>query len=159
MNPAFPSDSDLDALALQVDAQLNELQSQPIHEIQFRGKEEGNHHKLPAAPIQQAVIEKATGETFESFWEKFARHARNDLCLPDGLLYKQWQKWRSLRSKDSVKVAFGVIAGMGIPTASVAPAAVAVSVFLLNAVTNIGINALCEGCAGQGKDADKKKKH
>jgi hypothetical protein len=49
--------------------------------------------------------------------------------------------------KDSAKVAFGVIAGMGIPSASLAPVAVAASVFLLNAVTNIGIEAICEGCA------------
>lgn len=105
----------------------------------------GRRTKLPAAPKQQAVIEKATGESFESFWEKFKRHARRDLCLPGGHLHQQWQKWRDLRSKDSVKVAFGAIAGMGIPTASVAPVAVAVSVFLLNAVTNIGIAAVCEG--------------
>lgn len=155
MKPTLPSDAELDALALQVDGQLNDLQSQPAGEVEVRGVAAGKRAKLPAAPKQQAVIEKATGETFESFWEKFKRHTRRDLCLPGGQLHEQWQKWRDLRSKDSVKVAFGVIAGMGIPTASIAPVAVAASVFLLNAVTNIGIEAICEGCAEE--EAERKK--
>jgi hypothetical protein len=155
MNTDLPSDAELDTLALQVDDQLNELQSQPAREVEVRGVEPGKRTKLPAAPQQQAVIERATGEPFENFWEKFKRHARQDLCLPGGHLYQQWEKWRDLRSKDSVKVAFGVIAGMGIPTASIAPVAVAASVFLLNAVTNIGVQAICEGCAEE--EAERKK--
>jgi hypothetical protein len=140
----LPSDSEFDALASQVDEQLTALQTESVGEVDVRGG--GKRSKFPAAPKQQEAIEKATGEPFESFWQKFRRHARRDLCLPGGLLYNQWQKWRDLRSKDSVKVAFGAIAGMGIPTASVAPLAVAASVFLLNAVANIGIEAICEGC-------------
>lgn len=155
MNPEFPTESELDALALQVDGQLTELQSQPASDIEVRGVAKGTRTKLPAAPKQQAVIEKATGEPFESFWEKFKRHARRDLCLPGGHLHKQWEKYRDLRSKDSVKVALGAIAGMGIPTASIAPVAVAASVFLINAVANIGINAMCEGCAEE--EAERKK--
>jgi hypothetical protein len=73
---------------------------------------------------------------------KFERHARRD--LPGGVLHDQWHKWRRLRSKDSVKVAFGALASLGITTASIAPIAVAASVFLLNAVANIGIEAICE---------------
>ena len=145
MKPNPPSDSELDALAMQVDEQLSDLLSQPAREVEVRGDVSGKRARLPAAPKQQAVIEKVTGEPFESFWEKFKKHARRDLCLPSGHLHQQWQKWRDLRSKDSVKVAFGVIAGMGIPTASIAPVAVAASVFLINAVTNIGIDAICEG--------------
>jgi hypothetical protein len=155
MKPCIPSDSELDALAIQVDSELNDLQSQPTSQVEVRGVSKGDRTKLPAAPKQQAVIEKATGEPFENFWDKFKRRTRHDLCLPGGHLHEQWQKWRDLRSKDSVKVAFGVIAGMGIPTASIAPVAVAASVFLLNAVTNIGIDAMCEGCAEE--EAERKK--
>ena len=165
MNPDLPSESELDALALQVDGQLYDLQSQPASQVEVRGVSPGLRTKLPAAPKQQAVIEQATGEPFESFWEKFKRYTCRDLCLPGGHLHQQWQKWRDLRSKDSVKVAFGVIAGMGIPTASIAPVAVAASVFLLNAVTNIGIDAICEGCVDEEagrmkalKEAAKEKK-
>ena len=77
------------------------------------------------------------------------------ISLPGGNLHKQWEKWRDLRSKDSVKVALGVIAGMGIPTASIGPVAVAASVFMINAVANIGIAAFCEGCAEE--EAERKK--
>jgi hypothetical protein len=154
-NPTLPTDSELESLALQVDDQLNELQSQSFGEVEVRGIIPGKRSRLPAAPKQQAVIEQATGEPFESFWDKFKRHARRDLCLPEGNLYKQWQKWRDLRSKDSVKVALGVIAGMGIPTASIGPVAVAASVFQLNVIANIGVEAICEGCAEE--EAERKK--
>src|SRR5262245_59328766 len=144
MTSPVPSDTELETLALQVDQQLSDLQSQPAGDVEVRGFTLGTRCRLPAAPKQQAVIEQATGEPFDSFWDKFKRHARRDLCLPEGHLYKQWKKWRDLRSKDSVKVAIGVVAGMGIPTASLGPVAVAASVFLLNAITSIGIEAMCE---------------
>lgn len=146
MNPAFPTDSELEALARQVDIQLNELQTH-AGSVEFRGGAADQGTELPAAPQQQAVIEREMGEPFESFWDKFKRHARRDLCLPEGHLFRQWKKWRDLSSKDTAKVALGVIAGMGIPTASIAPVAVATCVFLLNAITKVGIDAICEGCA------------
>ena len=68
-------------------------------------------------------------------------------ALPICLLYGQWQKWRDLQSKDSVKVAYGILAGMGIPTASLGPIAVAASVFLLNVAVKAGVEVICEGCA------------
>ena len=147
MNPDLPSDAELDALALLVDGQLNDLQSQPASQVEVRGISPGRRTKLPAAPKQQAVIEKAVGEPFESFWEKFKRHARRDLCLPGGHLHQQWQKWRDLRSRDAVKMSLAALAGMGVSTANIPALAVPATVFLLNAVTNIGIDAICEGCA------------
>ena len=153
MNHRPLSDAELDALSRQVDEQLNELQAHPAGETIMRGSESDGEQVLPSAPRQQALIEQATGEPFDSFWEKFKRNARKDLCLPGGHLHQQWEKWRDLRSKDSVKVAFGVIAGMGIPTASIAPVAVAASVFMLNAIVNIGIAAVCEGCEGSSRPA------
>lgn len=147
MKPTLPSDAELDALALQVADQLNDLQSQPAGEVEVRGVSPGQRTRLPAAPEQQAVIEQASGEPFESFWEKYKRHARRDLCLPDGLLHKQWQKWRDLQSKDAVKMSLAALAGMGISTANIPVLAVPATVFLLNVVTNIGMEALCEGCA------------
>ena len=155
MNPILPTDSELASLARQVDDQLNELQLQPALEAAVRRIKVGESSELPAAPKQQAVIEQATGESFENFWDKFKRLARQDLCLPEGQLYKQWKKWSSLTSKDTAKVTLGAIAGMGIPTASIAPVAVAASVFLINAVTNIGIAAMCEGCAEEEAERQK----
>ena len=147
MNPTLPSDAELAILARQVDEQLQALQSAPAAHVQFRSVAPGESAELPAAPEQQATIEKAAGEPFESFWEKFKLHARRDLCLPGGHLHQQWQKWRDLRSKDAVKMSLAALAGMGVSTANIPALAVPATVFLLNAVTNIGIEAICEGCA------------
>jgi hypothetical protein len=164
MPPTIPTDSELVALAQQVDAQLNALQTQPAHTVQLRSMAQGEQTAaLPAAPEQQAVIERATGEPFETFWQKYQRHARRDLCLPGGLLHAQWHKWRDLQSTDAVKMSFAALAGMGFSTANLPAVAVAATVFLLNLVTKIGIEAVCEGCAVEeaarakaraGKEAD-----
>ncbi len=152
------SESELDALAGEVDQQLRALQAAP--------PEHGRHRRLggqdaggvPAAPAQEAVIEKATGERFETFWQKYLRHARRDLCLPGGALHDQWKKWRDLESKSAVRMSYFWLVAMGIPTASLGPAAVAASVFLINAVLNIGIEAVCEGCAEEEKTRAKELK-
>jgi hypothetical protein len=101
---------------------------------------------LPDAPAQRAAIERATGEPFDAFWRRYLRHLRDDLCRPGGLLHEQWAKWRDLESKSAVRVSYAWLAAMGIPTASLAPVAVAASVFLLNVVVKVGVDSLCEGC-------------
>lgn len=137
LNPEQISDSDLDALALQVDEQLTELQSAPLAEVRVRGVARDPKTRLPAAPRQRALIEKAAGEPFESFWDKYKRHARRDLCLPGGYLHTQWEKWRDLSSKNAVKMSLASLTGMGISTANIPVLAVPATVFLLNAVANI----------------------
>ena len=154
MNPNLPTDSDLESLARQVDDQLNELQLQQ-GEVTVRCFGVGWSSELPAAPRQQAAISQATGESFESFWDKFKRHARRDLCLPEGNLHKQWKIWRDLRSKDAVKMSLSALTGLGIAAAAVPTVAVAASVFLINAVANIGIAAMCEGCAEEEAERQK----
>jgi len=139
------SEDELNELAAQVDNQLKDLLAASPAAFQVRGtKEPGG--KFPVAPQQQALIVKATGESFESFWAKYLRHAKRDLCLPGGLLHEQWKKWRDLESKAAVRVSYGWLAAMGIPAASLGPVAVAATVFLLNVALKIGIDALCEDC-------------
>jgi hypothetical protein len=152
MKPILPSDAELDALAQQVDDQLNALQAAPAAQVRFRSAAPGQPAKLPAAPAQQAAIERAAGEPFETFWQRYQRHARRDLCLPGGILAEQWRKWRDLQSKDAVKMSFAALAGMGISTANVPVVAVAASVFLLNVLTKVGIEAICEGCAEEAAE-------
>lgn len=154
MTLSNPSDAELLELARQVDDQLSALQSAPASQMAFRGTP-GERTELPAAPEQQAVIEQTAGEPFESFWQKYRRHARRDLCLPGGLLHGQWQKWRDLQSKDAVKMSLAALTGMGISTANVPVLAVAASVFLLNVVGNIGIEAICEGSAEEEAERQK----
>lgn len=147
MNPNLPSDAELTVLARQVDEQLNALQADPGAGAVFRSPAFMGPAGLPAAPEQQAVIEQAAGEPLESFWQKYRRALRRDLCLPGGLLHEKWQKWRDLPSKDAVKVTMGVLTGMGVATAAVPTLAVAATVFLLNVLAKAGIEAVCEGCA------------
>lgn len=139
--------AELAELVRQVDDQLNALQTVTAARIRIRGAPSGECAELPGAPEQQAVIERATGEPFETFWQKYKRHARRDLCLPGGLLHEQWRKWRDLQSTDAVKMSLAALAGMGISTANIPVLAVAATVFLLNVVGKIGIEAVCEGCA------------
>ncbi len=154
----LPSDVELDALALEVIEQLRTLQAGPT--TAFRGVKGGRSgpEGLPAAPDQQALIEKVTGQPFETFWQKYLRYLRKDLCLPGGLLYEQWHKWKDLESKSAVRVSYAWLAAMGIPTASLAPVAVAATVFLLNVALKVGIDVVCEGCKPEGETPDETQK-
>jgi hypothetical protein len=158
MNTNLISDAELADLARQVDDQLNALQFQSAGRVQFRSVAPGEPAELPAAPHQQAVIERTAGEPFETFWQKYKRALRRDLCLPGGLLHEKWQKWRDLPSKDAVKVSVSVLAGMGFATATVPTLAVAATVFLLNVLTKAGIEAVCEGCAEEEAARDEARK-
>ncbi len=147
MDPPPPPDAELDALSAQVDEQLNLLQSASTHDVYRLRSTEGQVQQVPAAPTQQTLIEKVTGESFDTFWQKYRRHLRRDLCLSGGMLNEQWQKYRDIESKSAVRVSYAWLAAMGIPTASLAPAAVAAPVFLLNVLLKVGIDTICEGCA------------
>ncbi|MFN0068492.1 MAG: hypothetical protein ACKVYV_12750 [Limisphaerales bacterium] len=155
MNADSLSDTEVAALADEVDTQLNSLQAAPAARVRLHMAAPGEPAELPAAPEQQAAIERATGEPFETFWQRYRRHARRDLCLPGGLLHTQWEKWRDLQSKDAVKMSLAALAGMGLSTANVPALAVAATVFLLNVVAKIGIAAVCEGCAEEEAARDK----
>ena len=141
------TDAELTTLAAEVDAQLESLQSAALTSSPLLKTGADPSGSLPAASAQQAVIERATGENFEAFWQKFLRQARRDLCLPGGKLHEQWQKWGDLDSKAVVGHARSVLLGMGIGAQSVVgPVAVAAAVILLYWLLNLGIKAICEGC-------------
>ena len=145
------SDAQFAALAREVDEQLQALSTAEADLPLQRAGGSTRMPKLPAAEKQRTVIERATGEKFETFWERYLRHARRDLCFPGGVLHGQWKKWRDLESKSAVRTSYVWLAAMGIPAASLGPVAVAATVFLLNAVLNIGIEAVCEGCEEEEK--------
>ena len=152
MNDTPLSDNELNRLAAAVDKQLEALRAESsFHVTRSAGGEE--EEGLPAAPEQMKVIERETGGSFDAFWQKYLHHARRDLCLPGGMLYEQWRKWRDLESKSVVRVSYAWLAAMGIPAGSLGPMVIAASVFLLNVAVKIGIDALCEGCeADAGRD-------
>ena len=141
-NPSF-SALDLDQLAQQVDQELTELKS-------VRSKSSSGLTKhastlaLDAAPVKQRLaIEKATGESADSFWQRYKEAACKDLCLEGGQMHRQWQEFSDLKSKDAVKVSVGILAGLGISGPAIPVVAVAATVMLLNIVLNIGVKAIC----------------
>lgn len=139
------SETELDDLALQVDEELKALYAETGgFGPDIRGIK---GQKLPQAPKQQAAIAQAAGEPFEGFWQKFLRHARQDLCQPGGLMHEQWKKWQDVDSKTAIKSIHGILLGMGIAAHSVALMLVPVAVFLLNVLIKVGIEAVCEDCA------------
>jgi hypothetical protein len=151
MKEPTQSESNIDTWAHQVDQQIAKLRSTPATgSLKLKGTAPGEPSELPTAPAQQAVIERETGQPIATFWMRYREQARNDLCLPGGILHQQWAKWRELQSKDAVKMTLGALAGMGISTANVAPLAVAATVFLMNVVLKIGIAAVCVGCEQEG---------
>lgn len=141
------TDAELDRLAAAVDAQLNALQAKPQTFAATRQLGGEPSRTLPPAPEQQAVIEQATGENFETFWDKFRRLLREDLCKPGGKLHGQWERWRDLDSKTAVGHVHSLLLGMGIAGHSLTPVAIALTVFVLNTLLNVGIKAICEDCA------------
>jgi hypothetical protein len=147
------TNTQIDLLANQVDQELKELMADPAH-----GFQKGRSGKtiLVVPEKQRLAIEKATGESADSFWQKYKQAARRDLCQADGLLYKQWHKWRDLPSKDAVKVSLGIVAGLGIGGVALPVVGVAASVILLNIVLNIGVNAICEDEVKEGDEEAKK---
>ena len=147
------SDDELNRLATEVDEQLKALRTESAGPV-FRRAAEKGQEGLPIAPEQMEVIEGETGGSFESFWQKYLRHAHRDLCLPGGMLYEQWGKWRDLETKSAVRVSYGWLAAMGIPAGSVGPVVIAASVFLLNVAVKVGIDAICEGCKEESGKGD-----
>jgi hypothetical protein len=143
------TDAQASELALQVDAQLQAVRADPDANMRRVGEGPEGGETLPDAPAQRALIQTITGQPFESFWARYRRHLRRDLCLPGGMLHDQWQRYRDIESKAAVRVSYGWLAAMGIPTASLAPLAVAATVFLLNVVLKVGIDAICEGCVAE----------
>ena len=191
MARTVPSELEVSALAVQVDAQLDTMQSAAKRESNSLGAAAPSYadeepplrsqrareasflpsalrvplrRSLPdtpeqnaaierlrqcpqaSAPEQRAVIERETGEQFVSFWKRYLWNGRRDLCLPGGVLHDQWQKWQKLESKATVRQSYGWVAAMGLPAHSIDPVVIAASVFLINALANIGIKTICEGC-------------
>jgi hypothetical protein len=134
------TDAELQTLSAEIDSQLIELAKDPdgIH------KHIG--HTVPAKQKQQLeqVIEQDLGikEPADSFMKKFARAAKQDLCVEGGVLYGQWKKYGDLENEAMLKTFSGILIGMGISNALLATAVVAVSVIVIH----IGIKAFCEDC-------------
>lgn len=134
MNPF--SDQELQTLANEIDQQLSELATSTEGDDQ-KAVKVGKKH-LPRK--QKAMLEQATDEQAESFLKKFVRLTKQDLCQQGGVLNGQWQKYGDLENESMLKSFGGVLAGMGLTSAPLQTAVIAVSVIVLH----LGIKAICE---------------
>jgi len=129
---------ELKTLSAEIDSQLSELANEPAEDISKAAK----RGKKTIPGKQKRQLEQATQEDAESFLKKFARAAKQDLCLDGGMLHEQWKKWGDLDNESMLKNFGGVLAGLGLTAAPLQTAVVAVSVI----VVHIGIKAFCEDC-------------
>ena len=74
--------------------------------------------------------------------KKFARAAKQDLCVEGGVLYGQWKKYGDLENETMLNTFSVILISMGISNPFLARAVVTVSVIVIH----IGIKAFCEDC-------------
>jgi hypothetical protein len=95
--------------------------------------------KIKTSTTSEAITEH---DTPESFMKKFARVAKQELCLEGGVLHEQWKKYGDLDNETMINHFGSVLAGWGLASAPLQTAVVVVSVLVLH----IGIKAFCEDC-------------
>ena len=146
----MPSEEQLDELALQVDDELRELASQPAETATVRAVPDP--HELPDIEVpkrQLEIVREGSPDGFESFWQKYLRLLREDLCLEGGELNKVWIKYRDIDSKTLVRKSWQWLVLLGYAQGAVPAASVAISVIVLNILAKVGIKAICEGCGAE----------
>lgn len=133
------TEQELQTLSTEIDAQLSELanseEGADIQKAIRSGKK-----RLPKK--QAAALEQATNEPAETFLKKFTHAAKQDLCVEGGMLHTQWKKYGDLENESMLKTFGGVLMGMGVTTAFMQTAVIAVSVIVLH----LGIKVICADC-------------
>ena len=137
--PELLSEDELAALTERVKQRLAELEdAQPGTVLVSRGNDE--EAQLIASEIKP--LEAALDESAESFWRKFKRTARRDICEEDGKLYGMWRK---VNEQDVVSYSVGVATALGLKGEGLFGVVVAVAVVMLH----LKIRTLCEEYADE----------
>lgn len=129
------SDDEIALLSEQIDAQLMEL-----HRDGRQAPMKGEDPLTDLPSRQREVVENTVGEDAESFLVRFRDAVKRDLCEPDGLLYKQWERWGDLSNKEVLKTFGAVLAAMGFTGSELQMLVVAVTVVVLH----VGLRAFCD---------------
>jgi len=128
------SDEEISQLAAEIDAQLLELRSLSGDASLKSGDQEAQLVK------QNQAIERATGESADTFLKKFWRASKRDLCEEGGLLNSQWKKWGDLDNKDLLTVVGSVFKFFGLEASVAVAVALPVAVIILH----LGARTFCE---------------
>jgi hypothetical protein len=95
-------------------------------------------------PTQRKRLEEASGEPAETFLARFKAAARQDLCEPGGMLYRQWEQARAIDQRTLVAYSAGILTSMGLePRGLAAALVVPLALWLFLALANLGLKALC----------------
>jgi len=132
------TEQELQALSSEIDSQLRELVSAPIGEGDTKHVDP-TRKVIPAK--QKQLLEQATGENAETFMQKFARHAKKNLCEKGGLLHDIHEGTGNISKKVMLGVFSDILLDIGLPINAIHTVVVASIVIVLH----IGIETFCEG--------------
>ena len=147
------SPEELDRLSREMDARLAELAAGggETAEAKWLFWRRGD----AAVPKQEAETVAKTaaeaGQTPESFWTRFKKATRADVCEEGGLLHTQWKKWGDLSNETMLKQFGAVLVAMGFSGNQVQVLALACAVV----VVHLGVKAFCMEAEASGKDGAK----
>ncbi len=127
----------LEQLSARIDHQLKALQVSG--EGAVRGARPSGKTPGQAAPRQWQAIAEAAGEDPETFWQRFKRVARADLCDEGGVLHGQWKKWGDLNNDDVLKSFGPMLVALGFSGGALQILAVSLAVIVIH----LGVTSVC----------------
>jgi hypothetical protein len=134
------SPEEIERLSREMDNRLNQLAS---GEATTASKGIfGPSKSLPLPQKEVAEVEKAlaeTGQDTESFWRRFQKAARGDICQEGGVLHAQWKRWGDLSNQKVIKQLGAILAAMGFSGNVLQMLALACGVIVIH----IGVKAYC----------------
>lgn len=143
------SEKELDRLSREMDVRLAELATGgETAEAKWilRG-----HHPAPIPKKEARAVEETaaeTGTTPESFWTRFKKATRADVCEEGGVLYTQWKKWGDLSNEKVLKQFGAILVAMGFSGNQVQVLTLSCAVI----VVHLGVKAFCMEAEASGKD-------
>lgn len=143
------SNEELDRLSREMDVRLAELAAGgETAEAKWirRGPKGPEIPKKEANDIEKAAPE--AGYTPESFWSRFKKGTRADICEERGVLYAQWKKWGDLSNKEVLEKLAAILASMGFSGGTMQMLTLSCAVI----VVHLGVKAFCMEAEASGKD-------
>lgn len=134
------SPEEIDRLSREMDNRLIQLakgDSATFSKNLFRGLKPLSLPQKEVDDVEKAVTE--AGQDIDSFWKRFQRAAREDICMEGGVLHAQWKKWGDLSNRDVIKQLGTLLVAMGFTGNVLQVLALACGVI----VVHIGVKAYC----------------
>lgn len=132
------SPEDLEQMKRNMAGQLHALrQAEADAKVRWITRGRSKFPEPQVRTVDNAV--KETGEEPESFWARFKKAARQDVCEEGGVLNTQWKKWGDLSDEKVIKQFGAILVAMGFSGNVLQVMAVALAVI----VVHLGVKAFC----------------